>query len=234
MARALWLLFGVACVFYAVLAFDYFISFSRGREGLWLELFAALVSENHAFGTGSVHADQAMPYAAGFNFMLMHTTMGAIAMAIGPFQFVDRLRRRWPQAHRSAGKVYLGTVVLSMIGGLAYLGTTPMDTVYSGAPFWVALMGLDLAVLLTAWFAYRAIRARDIARHRGWMAFNFGLLLATPGLRLLWVLFGWLFPGMNQAADNLAIMTFLLPLCVTFMLLAIGPPWRGTATAGTS
>src|SRR5690606_7199817 len=111
-----------------------------------------------------------------------------------PFQFMAAARRRYPRLHRDAGKVYLVSVVLSMIGGLAYLGTTPLDSVYSGAPFSIALAGLDFMVLLTAWLAYSAIRHRDVERHRAWMAYNFGLLLATPGLRLLWIAFGWLSP----------------------------------------
>lgn len=224
----LWIVFTVTCVFYAGLAFDYFIAFGQGREGWWLRLFATLVGTEQALGTGSVHIDQAGPYAAGFNFMLMHTTTGALAMAIGPFQFVAAVRRRYPQLHRNAGKVYLFGVVLSMIGGLAYLGTTPLAEIFSGAPFGIALIGLDAMVLLTAWLAYAAIRRRDIERHRAWMAYNFGLLLATPGLRLLWIAFGRLAPDLDQAASNLAIMTFLLPLCVTGMLLWFAAqPGRG-------
>jgi len=211
-------MFGLACVFYAVLAFDYFLSFGAGQEGLWIRLFAALVSREHAYGAGSVHVDQAVPYRESLNFLLMHTTMGAIAMALGPFQFSNRLRKRYPAVHRTAGKVYLVGAVLSMIGGLAYLSITPMQAVFSGAMFSVALAGLDVMVLLTAWLAYAAVRRRAFAEHRSWMAFNFGLLLATPVLRLLWICFGWAFPAQLQAATNLAITTFLLPLCITGML----------------
>jgi len=227
----LWVVFAATCVFYAGLAFDYFIAFGQGREGWWLGLFATLVGTEQALGAGSVHVDQAGPYAAGFNFMLMHTTTGALAMAIGPFQFVAAARRRFPRLHRNAGKVYLVSVLLSMIGGLAYLGATPLADIYSGAPFGIALAGLDIMVLLTAWLAYAAIRQRDIERHRAWMAYNFGLLLATPGLRLLWIAFGRLVPDMDQAASNLAIMTFLLPLCVSGMLLWFAAqPGRGGLT----
>lgn len=210
--------FAAACVFYAVLAFDYFLGFGAGRESLWMRLFAALVSREHAFGAGSVHVEQAVAYRDGLSFLLMHTTMGAIAMALGPFQFSARLRARYPLWHRNAGKTYLLAVVLSMIGGLAYLFTTPPRAVFSGPVFAVALVGLDLMVLFTAWYAYAAVRQRAYAEHRAWMAFNFGLLLATPVLRLLWIVFGWVFPDRVQTATNLANTTFLLPLCVTGML----------------
>lgn len=205
-------LFAFGCVFYAVMAFDYFISFAAGRDGLWLRVFSAFVPSEHAFGVGSVHVDQHKAYSDGYRFMLMHTTMGAFAMALGPFQFVAAIRRRYPIAHRVMGRIYLSGAVLSMIAGIAYLSSTPFQAVYSGTPFAIALYGLDLAVLYTAWLAYSAIRQREILRHQAWMAFNFGLLLATPVLRLLWVIFGVAFPDMNQAQDNLGITTFLLPL----------------------
>lgn len=204
--------FALGCIFYAVMAFDYFISFGAGREGLWTRLFALLSSNEHALGVGSVHVDQQKAYSEGYRFMLMHTTMGAFAIALGPFQFISGIRKRFPAAHRMMGKIYLVGTVLSMIAGLCYLSSTAFQEVYSGTPFAIALYSLDIAVLYTAWLAYSAIRRRDVMRHQAWMAFNFGLLFATPLLRILWVVFAWSFPGVEQAENNLGITTFLLPM----------------------
>jgi uncharacterized membrane protein YozB (DUF420 family) len=215
---ALWLLFALSCALYALLAVDYFVAFASGREGLWTQLFASLVGRDHALGAGSVHLTQRAPYQAGLNLLLMHTITGAVALFLGPFQFVAAFRQRFPSVHRQAGKVYLISVGLSMVGGLGYLFTTPLTAVYSGAPFAIALIGLDFMVLITGGLAYIAIRRREIDRHRAWIAVNFGLILATPVLRLLWILFAWALPHWNQAEANLAIMTFLLPLCVVGIL----------------
>ncbi len=220
----LWLLFAASCALYAALALDYFVAFATGRDGLWMQLFSSLVGREHAFGAGSVHETQREPYLAGLNLLLMHTMTGAVALFIGPFQFVAAFRRRWPALHRQAGKVYLISVALSMVGGLGYLFSTPLTAVYSGAPFALALIGLDFMVLITAGLAYTAIRQREIDRHRAWMAFNFGLILATPMLRLLWILFAWALPQWNQAEANLAIMTFLLPLCIVGILWFVPAP----------
>ena len=212
---SIWLLqglFAVGCIFYAVMAFDYFISFAADRQGLWTRVFTLLSSREHALGSGSVHVDQKHAYTEGYRFMLMHTTMGAFALAVGPFQFMGKIRRRYPAAHRLMGKIYLIGAVLSMFAGIAYLSSTAFQEVYSGTPFAIALYALDLAVLYTAWLAYSAIRRRDVMRHQAWMAFNFGLLFATPLLRILWVAFAWAFPGVEQAQNNLGITTFLLPL----------------------
>lgn len=211
--------FVLLCVAYAVLAFDYFISFAAGRPGLWLRLLAALVSGDYAYGTGSVHVDQRSAYGNALSLMLMHTTMGAVGLTLGPFQFVAALRRRMPRVHRTMGQIYLVAIALSMLAGLGYLAVTPFAQVFSGAPFALGLVGLDLMVLATGWLAYAAIRRRDIASHQAWMAFNFGLVFVTPLLRLLWVAFGWAMPQLDQAQANLGIMTILLPLSLTGALI---------------
>ena len=84
--------------------------------------------------------------------------------------------------------------------------------------FAIGLLALDLMVLLTAWLAYAAIRRREILKHQAWMAFNFGLILATPALRVLWIFSGWTLPVLSQAQANVGIMTFLLPLCLSFTM----------------
>ena len=212
--RLLWAVFAGLCVFYSVFAFNYFISFSTGQPIWWNHFMAALLSEQYAFGPGSVHMDQAVPYSAGLLFLLVHTTMGAVCLAIGPFQFSSRIRQRYPAYHRAAGKVYLTSVTLSMVAGLAYLSQTPAADVFSGAPFAIGLWGLDFMVLLTAYLAYAAIRKRDVVRHQAWMAFNLSLIFATPMLRIFWVVFGWTLPSFNQAEANIGIMTYLLPFCL--------------------
>ena len=219
LARALWTGFMAICVVYAVFAFDYFLGFASGRESLWLRFMGWAVSQDYAFGRGSVAVDQHAAYANGLRFMLMHTTMAAIAMALGPFQFANGLRSRAPGLHRAAGRVYVLAMLLGTAGNLAYLSITSFDHVYTGSPFAVGLWGLDAMVLFTGTLAVLAIRRRDIARHRAWMALNFSLLLTAPGLRILWVLYGLAAPARTQGESNLAITTYLLPACMMVGLL---------------
>ena len=222
LASVAWAGFALLCLFYAVLAFDYFLGFTSGREGLWVQLMGALVSREFALGAGSAHLDQHVAYSESLRFMLMHTMMGAVCLAVAPLQFWGGFRRRHPKAHRSLGKLYLVSVSLSMFGGIGYLLATPMHEVYSGRPFAFALWALDISVLFTAWRAYVAARERDFLRHQAWMAYNFGLVLTTPMLRLLWVALGNALPGFNQAQVNLGITTFLLPLCLVCALIWLG------------
>ena len=41
-----------------------------------------------------------------------HAAFSGIALLVGPFQFVDSMRRRWRMFHRRVGWVYIGTVGL--------------------------------------------------------------------------------------------------------------------------
>ncbi len=50
-----------------------------------------------------MHLDQHAAYAEAQRCMLMHTAMAAIAMALGPFQFIASVRSRVPHLHRMMG-----------------------------------------------------------------------------------------------------------------------------------
>ncbi|GAB7052659.1 DUF2306 domain-containing protein [Catenuloplanes indicus] len=109
----------------------------------------------------------------------VHIVSAGLALAVGPFQFVRAMRRRFPVAHRWAGRVYLVSIAFAAPSGLVM-------AFYSSAAF-VGLFGFGtLAVLWgwTTWHGYRAIRARDIAGHQAWMIRSFALTFAAPTLRL--------------------------------------------------
>ncbi len=108
-----------------------------------------------------------------------HIGAGAVALVLGPLQFIARLRERAPKVHRVIGRVYLVAVLIAASAGLVI------------APFNEAgLVGLfgfgTLAVLwiVTAVRAYRAIRRGDRRSHQAWMIRNYALTFAAPTLRL--------------------------------------------------
>jgi len=110
---------------------------------------------------------------------LAHTLGGAIASLIGPFQFLDGLRRRNRRLHIWLGRVYLVSVGLSGIAGLCLSpGSLASNTLG------IAFVLLALAWLHTGWQAYAAIRRRDVDAHRRWMIRNFALTYAAVTLRI--------------------------------------------------
>lgn len=115
-----------------------------------------------------------------------HVFAATVALLLGPFQFHEPLRRRWPRAHRIVGRIYLGVGVA--IGGLA--GLYMATFAYGGIVAKLGFATLAIAWLHSGFRAYRAIRAGDVARHRRWMVRNFALTLAAVTLRILLPLSG--------------------------------------------
>lgn len=218
----LWTAYSALVVGYSVMAFQYFFAFIAGEREWWNIFQAYLVSEEFSFGAGSVHLEQQEPYFFNRFLLLIHTTMGGVCLAVGWSQFVPRFRKSYPQVHRTVGKIYLTSVLISMTFGLLHLSTVPLHSVFSGAAFGLGLWGLDVLVIATAILAYLAIRSKDIRGHQGWMAFNYALIAATPLLRFFWVSFGSA-TELSQTQINSGISTVLLPIC-----LIVGMIWYST------
>lgn len=112
--------------------------------------------------------------------LYLHIVASAVALATGPLQFSQRLRRWFPRAHRVVGRVYLGSVGLGAIGGLVIAPVSPAG--------WVGVLGFSSLALVWLWTAvraYRAIRAHDVAAHRAWMIRNYALTYGAVTLRII-------------------------------------------------
>ena len=111
----------------------------------------------------------------------VHVLCGMLALLIGPFQFVRRLRRRFVRMHRTFGVVYIGSVT-----GLGVTGLILAPTAYTGLVASVGFTVLGLATLFTTWTALRMVLAHRYGEHRRWMIRSFSLVLAGVMLRV-WV-----------------------------------------------
>jgi uncharacterized membrane protein len=109
----------------------------------------------------------------------LHFAAGGVALAVGILQFVTRLRRQLPVVHRWLGRLYVLAVLGSGSAGVVMALQTSAGR--------VAATGFAVLAILWLWTtlqAYRAIRARLVARHRVWMMRSFALTLAAVTLRL--------------------------------------------------
>ena len=110
----------------------------------------------------------------------VHVLSGILALLVGPFQFVTRIRRRFLRVHRFLGAVYIASAT-----ALGLTGLVLAPTAYTGL---VAVLGftcLDLAMLFTTWTAVRMVMTRRISEHRRWMIRSFSLILAGVTLRVM-------------------------------------------------
>jgi len=127
-----------------------------------------------------VHPDMSAGFIEYAQAVYVHAFSAAVAMALGPLQFSDRIRNRRPAIHRWTGRTYLLVGVL--VGGAS--GLYIAQHAFGGP---VSVLGFSLLALLwlyTGMRAYISIRKRNYTEHQNWMTRNYALTLAAVTLRL--------------------------------------------------
>jgi uncharacterized membrane protein len=109
----------------------------------------------------------------------IHITFGGIALLIGWTQFSKKLRDRYLKVHRTVGKIYVVSVLLSSCAGLyvAFFATGGIITT-------MGFGSLALLWHITVVKAYTSIRRLDITAHEKWMIRNYALTFAAVTFRI--------------------------------------------------
>ncbi|WP_017580351.1 DUF2306 domain-containing protein [Nocardiopsis valliformis] len=118
-------------------------------------------------------------FASHYVTIAVHAVPSSLALLIGPFQFLTRIRVRYPKAHRVSGQIYMVSVVLGSIAAL-FAATYSV----SGFSVQVAFYILTAAWLYTLYQAYTTIRRGEVQLHRIWMIRNYALTFAAVSLRI--------------------------------------------------
>ncbi len=112
-------------------------------------------------------------------WLVTHAVASGIALALGPFQFLTRLRQRWPVAHRWSGRVYILACLLGGVTAIPLAATLTAGHVAASGFLLLALAWIGLT--LAAWRA--AVRGA-FAAHRTLMIYGFALTCSAISLRL--------------------------------------------------
>jgi uncharacterized membrane protein len=149
-----WLLFVVATVFSLVLTYPY-------------------------LGLDIANSRLAVRDSLQYSILVVHIFTATVALALGPLQFMPKLRAR-KRIHRTLGRVYLFAGVLP-----SAVAAIPV-AVWSGRPLTeISLTTAAVLWLITGGFAYRAARRRDFIGHRAWMMRNYALTFLAVTSRIL-------------------------------------------------
>jgi len=111
--------------------------------------------------------------------LIVHAAAGTLALALGPFQFVKRVRLRQPAWHRASGRVYLACILVSGLTGLWLAFYTR-----GGLPANSGFFALSVLWLVTGTLAWRAALRRDYQAHRAWMMRSYALTFGAVTLRI--------------------------------------------------
>lgn len=109
----------------------------------------------------------------------IHITFGGIALLVGWVQFSKNLRNRYLSAHRTIGKIYVGSVMLSSLAGF-YIALFASGGIASTLGFG----SLAVAWFFTVLIAYTSIIKKEIKQHENWMIRNYALTFAAVTLRI--------------------------------------------------
>lgn len=228
LATAAWFAIATIVLLYAPMAFEFTARLFGGGPELWDHTFAAAVGSEHALGAGSIHHEQQEVYEAHRWVMLMHTTLGSVAIALAVFQLTDRSRRRIA-VHRITGRIQASLTVVAMLGAMAFLTLVGPRGTYDGPAFYLQLWALAIGTLLGTVLGVVAAWRRQIATHRVLMAYAFALLCTAPFLRLLYIVLGLAWPDVTQEVTNLAggaIEAVWAPMAVVLASRLMSTPRR--------
>jgi len=120
-------------------------------------------------------------------FLLPHGLAAAFALFLGPFQFSDRLRRRYATVHHVMGYLYITGVYLGAPMGIYIeyfeerLGEPRSFTVATIADAGIWIFATTMALVF--------IRQGRIQQHRQWMTRSFACALIFLEVRLILTLF---------------------------------------------
>lgn len=109
----------------------------------------------------------------------LHAGLGAAALLIGPFQFMQSLRSKAPGVHRAMGGVYVVACLVSALAGFV-LATGNTSGVAAGLGFALA------AIVWTVCTArgVSSIVAGQYAAHRRWMIRSYAMTFSAVTLRI--------------------------------------------------
>ena len=152
-------------------------------KGLWWtgavsSVLIALVSYRYFAPAIPVPPNVAANLAA-HPWLWVHAGLASMALITGPWQFIPRLRARWPRVHRVLGRVYVFSCLVGGFAGLLLAAGT------SAGPIASAGFGL-LAVVWIAVNAnaFRLALSGRYAEHRQWMIRSFALTFGAVTLRI--------------------------------------------------
>jgi uncharacterized membrane protein len=108
-----------------------------------------------------------------------HIVLGGIALLIGWVQFNEKLRRKRLQLHRTIGKIYVFSALVSSAAAV-YIALFATGGIVATLGF----MFLGLTWFYSTYKAYTSVRKGNLPTHRVMMIYSYAACLAAVTLRL--------------------------------------------------
>jgi uncharacterized membrane protein len=144
-------------------------------------------------------------------WLLPHGIAGACALLLGPMQFSGRLRDRFRQLHRVAGRIYVAAVFMAAPLGL-YIQY--FQERMGGARSFTMAAAVDAVLwMVTTGIAMTFILKSKVQEHQQWMTRSFAVALVFLEGRVIGGVTGWENLG-DRASET------IVWVCLAFSILA--------------
>jgi uncharacterized membrane protein len=108
-----------------------------------------------------------------------HTGLGGLALLVGFSQFFKKLRLKRLKLHKTLGKIYVISVLIS--------GTTGLYIAYYATGGIISITGFSALAILwlyTTIMAYTSVKKGNVDAHQRWMICSYALCFAAVTLRI--------------------------------------------------
>jgi uncharacterized membrane protein len=157
-------------------------------------------------------------------WVVMHLIGGTFALLLGPLQFWKGFRNRFLKFHRTSGKLYMIGVLLAGVSAFR------LSLVSYCVPCRISLFILTILALLSTWFAWKTIKAKNIKAHRQFMIRSYICVLAFVLVRVDNVVpLGFIFGQIDDPIFNRTVNEYFfsfVPLLVAEILMIWIPSVR--------
>jgi len=195
---------------------------SRFKTVLWISfgltaLFVLITSEALLVTDYPMYHAYRLQVIADRHLLIPHTLCGVIALLAGPLQFSSRLRQRQLKLHRVLGRIYVISVFIGALTGIALaVGRPGLPGTSMQAAAWI--------VCTTA--AFITARNRQIAQHRQWMVRSYAVTFTFVSSRVLnlWPRY-W-----SHLGDTLAAVGVIAFTLASLLVVELGLNWREITT----
>jgi uncharacterized membrane protein len=150
-------------------------------------MYAYVLFHNESFLIDN--ADPEWSHIATFKwFLLPHGLAAGCALLLAPFQFSERLRRRFTKLHRVMGRFYVGGVLLGAPMGI-YVQHFESVHLFPGDPVQLSLVWATVADagiwMFATIMAFRFILQHKVQLHRLWMSRSYACAIIFLEVRVI-------------------------------------------------
>jgi uncharacterized membrane protein YozB (DUF420 family) len=174
--------------------------------GFSIFIFYYLYEDAWPFLTGPLSEIPAN-YIPNITWLKIHVAGGITMLSVGLFQFLSGFFGKGFKWHKITGRIYLGGLILGLIGFWGLIGATSFLT------FQIGLSTLAFVWLVSASMALWAIWSKNIPQHREWMSRNYTATFGFLFFRLFIENPSWqaLFPSNESYLSGAIILTLVVP-----------------------